>query len=80
MIVHSSLTCSVFAFLDPYLEFLPVNWHVGLSVGTVTSKKSNNSSENISVKMEEKYQDIKILHLIFHIFDLFCLKKITKNV
>jgi hypothetical protein len=27
MIVHSSLTCSVFAFLDPYLEFSPVNWY-----------------------------------------------------
>ena len=26
VIVHSSLTCSVFAFLDPYLEFSPVNW------------------------------------------------------
>jgi hypothetical protein len=38
VIVHSSLTCSVFAFLDPYLEFSPVNWHVGLSVGIVKSK------------------------------------------
>jgi hypothetical protein len=28
----------IFAFPNPYLEFSPVNWHVGLSVGTVESK------------------------------------------
>ncbi len=38
MIVHSSLTYSVFAFLDPYLQCSPWNWHVGLSVGTVNGK------------------------------------------
>jgi hypothetical protein len=38
MIVHSSLTCSVFAFLNPHLEFSPVNWHVGLLVSTVSGK------------------------------------------
>jgi hypothetical protein len=38
MILHSSLTCSVFAFLNPYLEFSPVNWHVGLPVSTVNGK------------------------------------------
>jgi hypothetical protein len=48
VIVHSSLTCSVFAFLDPYLEFSPVNWHVGLSVGIV---KSKNKKAEIHLKI-----------------------------
>jgi hypothetical protein len=48
MIVHNSLTCSVFAFLDPYLEFSPVNWHVGLSVSIV---KSKNKKAKINLKI-----------------------------
>jgi hypothetical protein len=48
MIVHSSLRCSVFAFLDPNLEFSPVNWHVGLSDCIV---KSKNKKAKIHLKI-----------------------------
>ncbi len=39
MIIHSSLTFSAFAFLNTYLEFSPVNWHVLLLVSTMNGKK-----------------------------------------